>query len=378
MPTSLASATALLPKMLDSVSTLVSIESPTDDPAACAHIADVAAGLTQEWLGGWARVETHAGCPVVRWGPAHPKVLLLGHLDTVWPIGTLTRLPSQLAGDQMTGPGVFDMKAGIVQAWAGVALLIADGRDISDIGLLLTTDEETGSRASRAVIADAITNATAVLVMEPAAAGALKTERKGTSWYRVTFHGRAAHAGLDPERGVNATVEAAMFTLATQTWGDATAGTTVTPTLLRSGTTSNTVPAIAELTIDVRAWTAAEQQRVDETVRTWTSHHPEARVEIAGGIDRPPLEASASADLFAIAQQVARRLGLPELQSRAVGGASDGNLTAAAGVRTLDGLGAVGDGAHADNEWASVLAMAERAALIAGIVDAALTGDSND
>ena len=378
MPQSLESATALLPRMIEAVQLLVRTESPTHDLAACANIAEIAADLTGEWLGSPARIEVHDGRPVLRWGPDHPQVLLLGHLDTVWPVGTLNRLPAQFADDQLTGPGVFDMKAGIVQALAAVALLIAEGTDVSAVGLLLTTDEETGSRASRGVISSAIAEAKAVLVFEPSAGGALKTERKGTSWYRIKFHGRAAHAGLDPERGVNATVEAAAFVIATQTWGDQGAGTTVTPTLLHAGTTANTVPVLAESTLDVRAWTAAEQQRIDENVRAWRVSHPEARIEIDGGVDRPPLESAASLDLFAIAQQVAQELGLPELESCAVGGASDGNLTAAAGVATLDGLGAVGDGAHADHEWALASAMAERAALTAGIIKATLYGEVND
>ena len=378
MPQSLESANALLPRMIEAVQLLVRTESPTHDLAACANIAEVAAALTGEWLLSPARIEVHDGCPVLRWGPEQPRVLLLGHLDTVWPAGTLSRLPAQLSDGQLTGPGVFDMKAGIVQALAAVALLISQGVDVSAVGLLLTTDEETGSRASRGVIAATITEAKAVLVFEPSAGGALKTERKGTSWYRIKFHGRAAHAGLDPERGINATVEAAAFVMATATWGDQGAGTTVTPTLLHAGTTSNTVPVLAELTLDVRAWTATEQQRIDAKVRTWRANHPEARIEIDGGIDRPPLESSASLELFAIAQQVAQALGLPELQSCAVGGASDGNLTAAAGVATLDGLGAVGDGAHADHEWALASAMAERAALTAGIIKATLNGEVND
>ena len=378
MPQSLESANALLPRMIEAVQLLVRTESPTHDLAACANIAEVAAAVTGEWLLSPARIEVHDGCPVLRWGPEQPRVLLLGHLDTVWPAGTLSRLPAQLSDGQLTGPGVFDMKAGIVQALAAVALLISQGVDVSAVGLLLTTDEETGSRASRGVIAAAITEAKAVLVFEPSAGGALKTERKGTSWYRIKFHGRAAHAGLDPERGINATVEAAAFVMATATWGDQGAGTTVTPTLLHAGTTSNTVPVLAELTLDVRAWTATEQQRIDAKVRTWRANHPEARIEIDGGIDRPPLESSASLELFAIAQQVAQALGLPELQSCAVGGASDGNLTAAAGVATLDGLGAVGDGAHADHEWALASAMAERAALTAGIIKATLNGEVND
>ena len=161
MPQGLASATALLPRMIEAVQLLVNTESPTHDLAACAGIAEIAAELTGDWLQSPARIEVHDGCPVVRWGPDHPRVLLLGHLDTVWPVGTLTRLPAQLSDDQQTGPGVFDMKAGIVQALSAVALLIADGTDVSAVGLLLTTDEETGSRASRGVIAAASTNANA-------------------------------------------------------------------------------------------------------------------------------------------------------------------------------------------------------------------------
>ncbi|NDA12237.1 MAG: M20/M25/M40 family metallo-hydrolase, partial [Actinobacteria bacterium] len=174
----------------------------------------------------------------------------------------------------------------------------------------------------------------------------------------------------DPERGINASVEAAHFITEAVTWADRSLGTSVTPTVMTSGTTSNTVPAEAALTVDVRAWTRAEQERVDASVRSWELQHPEATWSIGGGIDRSALESALSADLFARAQRVAHDMGLPELSSRAVGGASDGNLTAAAGVPTLDGLGAVGDGAHADHEWASVSGMDERARLLAGLLSA--------
>lgn len=360
----LEQAAALTPRMLDSVAALVGCESPTEDLAACRRMVEVAAPIVEEWLGSPARIEDHDGRPVLRWGPAQPRYLLLGHLDTVWPLGTVDRIPWSVDGDRMTGPGVFDMKAGIVQALAALSLTTAH-----DCGLLLTTDEETGSHASRGVIADAIAQARAVLVFEPSADGALKTERKGTSWYRVEFIGRAAHAGLDPHRGINATVEAAALILATTEWGDAELGTTVTPTLLSAGTTANTVPAAAHLTLDVRAWSEPEQVRVDEQMRGWSARHPEASIEIAGGIDRPAMEATSSKALFDMAAQCAVDLGLSALASCSVGGASDGNLTAAAGVPTLDGLGAVGDGAHAEHEWASVSAMHERAALVAALLD---------
>jgi glutamate carboxypeptidase len=184
----------------------------------------------------------------------------------------------------------------------------------------------------------------------------------------LSFRGRAAHAGLDPERGVNAAVEAALLTIACRGWAHPAAGTTVTPTVLTAGTTINTVPAEARLTIDVRAWTSAEQQRVDRLVREWTLEHPEAECGIAGGIDRPALEESMSADLFARAVRAAEALGFPPLEGAAVGGASDGNLTAAAGVPTLDGLGAIGDGAHADHEHASITGMTQRAAVLSALI----------
>jgi glutamate carboxypeptidase len=336
-------------------------------------VVETADDLAREWLVDPGRIEDHGSRPVWRWGPNNPRVLLLGHLDTVWPLGTLERIPFTAEGDRMTGPGVFDMKAGVVQGWSALARIAA--RSEGPIGMLLTTDEETGSLASRGLIDDAITACEAVLVLEPSAAGALKTQRKGTSWYHLTFHGRAAHAGLDPERGINASLEAAHFITEAVTWSDAVAGTSVTPTVLASGTTANTVPATATLTLDCRAWTRAEQERVDGLVRSWVLRHPEASWSIDGGIDRAALEASSSSALFASAQHVADVLGLAQLEECAVGGASDGNITAAAGVPTLDGLGAVGDGAHAEHEWASISAMDERARLLAGLLQS-LTEDS--
>lgn len=358
--------------LVDSVRDLVEVESPTADLEACARVAQRAQEISGSWLVDSGRVEQHGGRPIWRWGQARPRILLLGHLDTVWPIGTLERIPFAIDGDRVTGPGVFDMKAGVVQGWS--ALAHAGARADGPIGMLLTTDEETGSRASRDLIADAITDCEAVFVLEPSADGALKTRRKGTSWYHLTFVGRAAHAGLDPEKGINASVEAARFVTEAITWADAEAGTTVTPTVLRAGTTANTVPAAATLTLDVRAWSRGEQERVDATLRGWRLEHPEASWTIDGGIDRAALESIASSALFARAQEVAGALGLPELRECAVGGASDGNLTAAAGVPTLDGLGAVGDGAHAEHEWASIAGMEERARLLAGILQSMTTG----
>lgn len=353
----------LLPAMVDALEALITVESPSEDLDACMAVAQESVGIFEGWVPEPARVEIHDGRPVWRWGVDQPRVLLLGHLDTVWPIGSLARLPFTNDGERITGPGCFDMKAGVVQGWAALTLLGAP----TDIGMLLTTDEEIGSQASRTLIASTIAQAEAVLVLEPSVDGALKIARKGTSWYRIGMTGRAAHAGLDPAKGINALLDASRLALDATTWADETTGTTVTPTLMSAGTTTNTVPAHADLSVDVRAWTSHEQQRIDDLFRLWQAKGGSS-IEVGGGIDRPAMEESASAALFARAQLAARDLGLAEIDGRAVGGASDGNLTAAAGIPTLDGLGAVGDGAHADHEWVSVPAMAERAALLAGLL----------
>jgi glutamate carboxypeptidase len=352
--------------MVEATRRLVEVESPTEDLGACAAVVQRAHEVAQDWLVDAGEVKEFQGRPIWRWGPAHPRILLLGHLDTVWPMGTLERIPFAVHQDRMTGPGVFDMKAGVVQGWAALAEVGARSSD--PIGMLLTTDEETGSMTSRSLIFDAISQCEAVFVLEPSADGALKTRRKGTSWYHVTFNGRAAHAGLEPERGINASIEAAHFITATADWSNPELGTTVTPTTMRAGTTTNTVPAEATVSLDVRAWTREEQERVDGAIRDWSAKHPETSWTVDGGIDRAALEESASAALFNRAVLVAQTLGLPELHECAVGGASDGNLTAAAGVPTLDGLGAVGNGAHADHEWASIQGMKERARLLAGLL----------
>lgn len=359
--------------MIDTVRSLVEVESPTEDLDACRRVVEQVQESARDWLVDPGRIEEQQGRPAWRWGPSQPRYLLLGHVDTVWPMGTLARIPFAVNGDRMTGPGVFDMKAGVVQGWR--ALAAAGLRSDGPVGMLLTTDEETGSLASRELIAESIAHCRGVFVLEPSADGALKTRRKGTSWYFLTFIGRAAHAGLEPERGVNASVEAAHFITAATSWSDLSAGTSVTPTVLTAGTTSNTVPAEARLALDVRAWTRTEQERVDAAIRQWSVQHPEAELRIEGGIDRGALETSASEALYARAAEVARVLGLPALTECAVGGASDGNITAAAGVPTLDGLGAVGDGAHAEHEWASVAGMDERSRLLAGLLESLISQD---
>ena len=210
----------------------------------------------------------------------------------------------------------------------------------------------------------------AVLVLEPAAdGGALKIGRKGTGGFDVTIHGRAAHAGLEPEKGVNALIEAALQVLAISELADPARGTTVTPTVARAGTADNVVPAEATIRVDVRVRELDEAARVEAAMAALAPFDPEARLDVAGGVNRPPMPEQATAELFALAQQVAVETGLPTLTGVAVGGGSDGNFTAALGIPTLDGLGVVGGGAHADHEFVVVDTMVDRARLIAALVD---------
>jgi len=290
---------------------------------------------------------------------------VIGHFDTVWPTGTLGRWPFVVDGDRASGPGAFDMKAGIVQGLYAVATLPS----LEGIAILFTSDEELGSPTSAPLIRELASTMEATLVLEPSAGGALKTGRKGVSQYEVHIEGRAAHAGLDPEKGANALIELAHQVLQIEALADPGAGTTVTPTVARAGTASNVVPASAAITVDVRIATIAEQERVAAAMRALKPSTAGTALRLDADENRPPLEEAASANLFARAQRIAAGLGLNELRGVTVGGASDGNLTAAAGCPTLDGLGAVGDGAHAEGEHVVVSEMAPRASLVAALLE---------
>ncbi|MFF6968810.1 M20/M25/M40 family metallo-hydrolase [Streptomyces anthocyanicus] len=358
--------------MLDDLEALVRRESPSADLAAVAASAATVAEVGEARLGVRPERIVTDGRTHLRWrlGDGPRRVLLLGHHDTVWPLGSLVRRPFRVAGGLVRGPGCFDMKAGLVMAFHAVAAL----PDPSGVTLLVTGDEELGSPTSRELVEREATGCAAALVLEAAAdGGALKTERKGVSLYEVVARGRAAHAGLEPERGVSATVELAYHVLTVGAMSDTARGTTVTPTLLTSGTTTNTVPANGRFAVDVRVRDAAEQCRVDEAMRALRPVLDDCCLEIYGGPNRPPLEGSASDALFARAAAAAARLGLPEPTRTAVGGASDGNLTAGAGTPTLDGLGAVGGGAHADDEHVVVAELPARTALLAALTADVLT-----
>jgi glutamate carboxypeptidase len=354
---------------LDALAELVSCESPSSDDEATRRCGEVMAGWVREHLGAEPERLVSGGRTHLRWTFGTPRVLVLGHLDTVWPVGTLARWPFAVTDGLATGPGVFDMKAGVVQALAALRAL----PDLDGVRLLLTVDEELGSPTSADLVLDSVRGCRAALVCEPSADGALKTARKGIGLYDVQVTGRAAHAGLEPERGANAGVALARALLGAAQLGDPALGTTVTPTLGAIGTTSNTVPAAASLSLDVRVAVPAEFPRVDAGLRAVLAAAeaavPGTRATLGGGVNRPPLDEASSRELFALAQRVAGRLGLPALQGVAVGGGSDGNFTAGAGVPTLDGLGAVGDGAHAEGEHVVVADIEPRARLLAGLLE---------
>ena len=353
-----------LADLLDDVRELVECESPSADLAAVARSADLVARIGERRLGVAPERIVLDGRTHLRWrlGSGPSRVLVLGHHDTVWPLGSLATHPCTLEAGVLRGPGCFDMLAGLVMAFHALAGL--DG-----VTLLVTGDEELGSPSSRELIEQEARSADVALVLEGAAPhGALKSERKGVSLYDVAVLGRAAHAGLEPERGVNATLELAHQALAVAGLGDPTAGTTVTPTAARAGVTTNTVPADGSFAVDVRVRTLAEQDRVDAAMRALSPVLVEAGVVVTGGPNRPPMDQESSDDLLVRIRSIAAALGQPEPTAVAVGGASDGNFTAGVGTPTLDGLGAIGGGAHADDEHVLVDELADRTLLVRSLV----------
>jgi glutamate carboxypeptidase len=355
-------------RMVDALAELVNAESPSSDAAHLEACAKLVSSLGADAMGCPAQIRRVDGHPHLEWRfGSRTRVALIGHFDTVWPLGTIAERPFTRDGDIVTGPGCLDMKAGIVQLFEGLATL----HDLDGVCVLLTSDEELGSQTSRSLVEAAAHDADAALVLEPTAdAGALKSARKGTGMYTLHITGRAAHAGLEPEKGANALVELAHLVLAVESVARPAIGTTVTPTLAHAGTATNVVPDAATIELDVRIAEPDEAGRVDQELKALIRRTtvPGTRLEITGGPNRPPMPSSASATLLAKAQTVAEQLGLAPLTAVAVGGASDGNFTAALGTPTLDGLGAVGEGAHAEREYAVVSAMPERAALVAGLM----------
>ncbi len=347
--------------MLAALEALVKLESPTEDLDACHEVVRLASDIATRILGTPAEIREINGRPVFWWGANEPDIVVLAHLDTVWPKGSFTPL-WKVDGTKVSGPGIFDMKAGFIQA------LYAMKGITGSAALIATTDEETGSATSKEFIKDISSRAKAVLVLEASLNGMVKTGRKGTAMYQVKIHGKASHAGLEPEKGVNSTIEMAHAIIAVAALENKEHGTTVVPTMLRAGNTTNTVPDLAVLDIDIRSYSMDDLKRVDLAIRNLKAVNPSTQYEITGGFNRPPLEPSSTMALYERAEKVAKELGMPHLGHASVGGASDGNFAAAAGAQVLDGLGAIGDGAHAAHEWVDVSTLEVRSKLLHALI----------
>ncbi|MFM9111645.1 MAG: M20 family metallopeptidase [Actinomycetota bacterium] len=368
-----ASMEARASQMLADVEAFVNIESPSHEVDDLRRSAEFLASLMERVLGSAPTLVESAEGPHVHWkGGDDTRVLVVGHHDTVFPKGTVERRSFSRDGDVARGPGIFDMKAGIVQAIYGLGAI----EERRHVEILITADEEVGSYASRELIEERARATRHVLVIEPSAdGGALKVARKGVGTFRVDIAGKASHAGLEPEKGVNSLVELAAQVQAITTIARPEIGTTVTPTVASAGTTENVVPAAAHIIVDTRISEPNEKARVEAAFASLTPTVAGATVSVRGSINRPPMHESSALGLFAIAKGVADELGITDLRGVAVGGGSDGNFTAAIGIPTLDGCGAVGGGAHADSEHVVISTMPERAALLAGIARAIVSSN---
>ena len=356
--------------MLAALERLVVAESPSPDKARCDACADEVAELFQQRIGVSAirHRRPDAGDHLeIRIGEGAEPVVLLCHHDTVWPKGTLARLPFRIDGDRVTGPGSYDMKAGIVEA----AFALEHARPKRPIVVLSTSDEEIGSASSRTLIEETARHAVAVLVLEPAVSGgAIKTARKGIADFVLEVAGRAAHAGTEPEKGISAIEELAHQVLALKLLADPGSGTTVNVGVVQGGTRPNVVAAQARAEIDVRFTRAAEAERIVAAIQGLRPHLDGAQLRVRGGIDRPPMERSPGVVRLAqVARSLAADIGFA-LSEASVGGASDGNFTAAMGVPTLDGLGPDGGGAHADSEHLLVGSWLQRTQLLRLLIEA--------
>jgi len=362
-------------EMLRAIGTVVEEETPSSDSArlnafarrlaARYRAAGASAELVQNEQGGdHVRVRF-----APRGTPEADPALILCHYDTVWPVGSLETHPFRIVDGKAYGPGIFDMQSSLILSEyafrAITALQIALPRPVT---LLVTSDEEIGSPTSRTLIEDEARASAYVLVLEsPLPGGVLKTARKGVGDFHVEITGRAAHAGVEPEKGISAIHEAAHQVLALQALNNPSEGTTVNANLIQGGSASNVIPARCLLEVDTRAWTQAEADRVEQAIHGLTPVLPGASITVSGGWNRFPLERKATAALYERARQIGASLGLV-LEEGSTGGGSDGNFTGALGIPTLDGLGVPGAGAHADHEHIEVDQIAGRAALLTAML----------
>jgi glutamate carboxypeptidase len=370
----LRSARSQQKHMISCIRELVECESPSDDPAAIGKFAE----LFSEMVRDIARVRTYPGkhsrCEFQLPGSRKQgQILALGHSDTVWPLGTLKSMPFRQARGRLWGPGVLDMRSGLV--FFAFAMRILRELDVPvrrKVILQVNSDEEIGSPTSRVLTEEAARKSVAVLVLEPGTGldGKLKTARKGVGDYRITVRGRAAHAGLDFEKGANAVVEMARQIECIAGFTRLNKGITVSPGVIQGGTRSNVVPAECHVEVDVRAPSAAAQRYLERQFASLKPFDKRCAVEVAGGLNRPPMERSAGVRrLLQTACGLGAELGIT-LDESSSGGGSDGNFTAALGIPTLDGLGAVGEGAHAPHESILINRIADRTALLAKLVAA--------
>jgi glutamate carboxypeptidase len=367
-----------LPKMVQTIRDFVEVESPSDIKAAADRMRELLAVRFAE-VGGQARVhraeEYGDNLQIDFTGRADRKpVLLLGHFDTVCPLGTLAKMPCHAEGGRLYGPGVLDMKSGIaLMLYAIQALQTWDRTLPRPITVFLVSDEEVGSSSSRKITEELARASAAVLVLEPAAGnrGAVKTARKGVGEYTLTVKGIAAHAGLDPAKGHSAIVELARQITALSKFNDLRNGVTVNPGVIRGGTRTNVIAAEATVEIDARIQKVTQARGLDRKLHALKPHDRYCKLTVEGGINRLPMERTAGvAALYAKAKAIAQQIGW-KLEEAAVGGGSDGNFTAGIGIPTLDGLGGVGEGAHAMHEHIIISELPRRALLLAGMIEQA-------
>ena len=370
-------------QVIATIRQFVECESPSDDPAGVNRFVDLLAETVERYRAGedLPRWQTpREACPLrvpaagAKSGVGKPgQILALGHSDTVWPLGTLRTMPFRQAQGRLWGPGVFDMKAGLVFfIFAMRALREQDIPVARKVVLQVNSDEEVGSGSSRALTEEAASASAAVLVLEPSQGldGKLKTSRKGVGDYTVTVHGRSAHAGLDFLNGASAIVEMARQVQKIAGFTRLDRGITVSPGLIRGGTRSNVIAAECWVEVDVRTPRSADARYLERQFASLKPFDKRCTISVAGGMNRPPLERTAGVRaLFRKAKALAAELGV-DLAESSAGGGSDGNFTAALGVPTLDGLGAVGEGAHAANESILIDRMADRIALLSKLVAA--------
>ena len=362
-------------EVVETIRQLVEIESPSDVKQSVDRVGTVLASRFGE-LGGKIKLHlaekfgNHLQVDFRARGDKRRPVLLLGHMDTVYPIGAISKMPCRISKGRLHGPGVFDMKAGIALALHVIEAMLAwnAAKMPRPVTLFFVSDEEVGSASSRPITEELAGQSAAVLVLEPASGlhGALKTSRKGVGEYTIQITGVPAHSGLDFEKGQSAVIELAHQILAISRLVDSKSGTTVNVGKISGGSRVNVVPQIATASLDVRITSSEAAAQIHRQLEALKPVNPACKISVRGQINRPPMERTAGTSaLFATAQEVASKLGW-SLQESSVGGGSDGNFTSALGIPTLDGLGAVGEGAHAQHESVVIEELPKRAALLAG------------